>query len=207
MDVAEPGTVALAPTASKILRVLAGADTAFTVRELARLAGVSHTQAGRVVEHLSRHGLVLSEPAGPAIRCRLNRDHLAVPFVTGLANLRAALFDELTKEVKGWPVQPAHCSLFGSAARGDGTTASDLDILVVRPGGVPADDEAWQAQLSEAAERIFGRTGNHVSWFVLNPAELAGAVTSGEAAAEAWVDEGILIAGKPLSALVTRAGR
>ena len=36
---------------------------------------------------------------------------------------------------------PRSVPLFGSAARGDGDTASDIDILVIRPRDVDEEDE------------------------------------------------------------------
>ena len=56
-----------------------------------------------------------------------------------------------------------HASLFGSAARGDGNTNSDLDLLLVRPKGEPEED--WEEQKYTSGVRLRAKIGNHVSWF------------------------------------------
>jgi predicted nucleotidyltransferase len=53
--------------------------------------------------------------------------------------------------------------VFGSFARGEAEAASDLDIVVVRPQGIAADDEGWTDALSrwhESARRVVGNPVN-----------------------------------------------
>ena len=144
MDVTEPANVLLAPGTAAVLRALAGADTAFTIRQLARVAGVSHSRAHQAVHRLAEHGLVLAEQFGNAKLCRLNRAHLAADIVIQLTQLRAKIMELLRREIVVWELQPYHASLFGSAARGDGDASSDLDVLVVRPTGSAEGDATWE---------------------------------------------------------------
>ena len=62
-----------------------------------------------------------------------------------------------------WRISPAHVSIFGSAARGDGDTRSDIDIFVVRPAGVAEDDPGWREQLEQVSDHIHDWTGNHAA--------------------------------------------
>ena len=64
-----------------------------------------------------------------------------------------------------------HVSLFGSAARGDGNTESDIDLFVVRPERVFEEDIAWQTQLSDLARKIRLWTGNRASVVELSESE------------------------------------
>lgn len=53
-----------------------------------------------------------------------------------------------------------HGSIFGSAARADGNSQSDIDLLVVRPSGVDAEDPIWRRQLDDLATAVLNWTGN-----------------------------------------------
>lgn len=202
MDVAEPSTVVLAPTTAKVLRVLVGAGTDFTVRDLARLAGVSHTRARQVIDRLAAHGLVLVERSPSGHRCRFNPDHLAAPAVTQLVSLRRILLETLAGTIARWRLSPVHASLFGSAARADGDTSSDLDVLVVRPAEIAADDPEWETQLTDSAEVLRRRTGSHVAWFVVDPHQLAKATAAGEPVVRDWSTDGIHLVGTRLAVLL-----
>jgi hypothetical protein len=61
----------------------------------------------------------------------LNRDHLAAPAATLLADLRLELWKRLRETLSGWTEKPVHAAVFGSAARGDGGPESDIDLLLV----------------------------------------------------------------------------
>ncbi|HZQ65020.1 MAG TPA: nucleotidyltransferase domain-containing protein [Gaiellaceae bacterium] len=102
-----------------------------------------------------------AEEAGNAYLYTLNREHLAAPAVQLLADIWPELLRRLRDEVADWQVAPVHLSIFGSAARGDGGTASDIDLFVVRPGDVPDHDARWRDQLDRLADHVLAWTGNH----------------------------------------------
>lgn len=162
MDLARPYTAVCPTLDSGVLAVLAGTSRPLTGREVARLAGRnSHSGVLDVLSRLVEHGLIERREAGRALLYTLNRDHLAAPAVEALAGMRAELLKRLRRLIESWDVSPVHASLFGSAARGEGGTDSDIDIFVVRPGGVSEDEPAWRAQLDGLAEDILRWTGNH----------------------------------------------
>jgi len=74
-----------------------------------------------VLNRLADQGLVLQQEAGKAVLYTLNRDHLAAPAVSILADIRSELVRRLRATLADWTIQPVHASLFGWAARGDGT--------------------------------------------------------------------------------------
>src|SRR5205823_14160083 len=146
---------------------------------------VSANRASQALSERADHGLVLVEPHGSGRLCRLNRSHLAADPLLALVGLRPRLIELLRSEVASWTQRAAHVSLFGSAARGDGDTSSDLDLLVVRADD-RSDDEAWETQLFDSGERILAATGNQAAWFVTTLADLRRAVAAGEPILAEW---------------------
>lgn len=205
MDLGRPAAIVVPPGTEAVLRVLIGTDAPLGVRELARVAGVSANRASQVLSELAEHGVVLVEEHGSGRLCRLNRAHLAVDALVAVVELRGRMFDFLRHEIRSWGVRPVHASLFGSAARGDGHTRSDLDLLVVRPDGHNADDEAWEEQLFEGGERIRAATGNRAAWFVTTPADLRRAVEAGEPIVGEWRRDAVHLTGRRLQALLREA--
>jgi len=174
MDVARPYS-AVSPTVDgDVLVVLAGTTKPLTGRQVAHLVRRGSQKAVAVaLARLVKHGLVLREEAGPAYLHRLNRDHLAAPAVEALAAMRSELLRRLRERIGQWVVAPSHASLFGSTARADGDTDSDIDLLVVRPEAVGEDDPVWREQLEGLAEAAYTWTGNHASIIELSQDEFA----------------------------------
>lgn len=203
MDLGRPASVVIPAGTEAVLRVLAGSDTPLGVREVARLGGVSANRASQVLGELARHGLVLVDERGVGRLCRLNRAHLAADPLLALVGLRGRVIEVLRAEVAAWAVRPLHVSLFGSAARGDGTVRSDLDLLVVRPDSRNDDnDDGWDQQLFDSGERVFSATGNRAAWFVTTPADLGRAIEAAEPIIGEWRRDGIHLAGRRLEALL-----
>jgi predicted nucleotidyltransferase len=143
--------------------VLAGTTRPLTGREIARLVGrSSHSGVLNALDRLVEHGLVDREEAGAALLFTLNREHLAAPAVDLLAQMRSELLNRLRGAVDSWEIQPAHVSLFGSAARGEGDTESDIDLFVVRPKSIDSEDPRWREQLDLLARRVQRWTGNRL---------------------------------------------
>jgi hypothetical protein len=133
-----------------------------TGREVARLTGrTSHGGVLDVLNRLTEHGLVDREEAGRAFLFTLNRNHLAAPAVDILAGMRTELLSRIADSIDAWEIAPRHVSLFGSAARGEGDTESDIDLFVVRAKGVSEDDPRWRTQLEGLATQVRSWTGNH----------------------------------------------
>lgn len=172
MDVARPYS-AVAPTVEgDVLVALAGTTRQLTGRQVAQLVRRGSQKAVSVaLDRLVEQGVVLREEAGRAYLHVLNRDHIAAPVVELLAAMRGELLRRLREHLAGWSVVPSHASLFGSAARGDGDTQSDIDLLIVRPEGVNDDDHTWRSQLDELAQAVRVWTGNHAGIVELSKAE------------------------------------
>lgn len=172
MDVSKPFT-AISPSVDvDVLMVLAGSTRPRSGRELARRAGRSNTGVQHVLDRLVEHGLVNREQAGRTFLYELNRDHLLAPAVERMADGRAELIRRLRKVIGAWKSPPVHASLFGSAARGDGDTSSDIDLLIVRPADLDTEDTAWRNQLDELANSVRRWTGNNAGIAEVSEGEL-----------------------------------
>lgn len=162
MDLAKPYSSLVPTLDGAVLTVLAGTTRPLTGREVARLAGRSgHSGVLLVLNRLTEHGLVDRMEAGRALLYTLNRDHLVAPAVELLAGLRVELRGRIVQALTDWAIAPRHASMFGSAARGDGDTDSDVDLFIIRPESVSAEDEQWLAQIDRLATDIRRWTGNH----------------------------------------------
>lgn len=171
---------------------LANAEAEFTGSELARRVGRrTHQGALNVLERLVEQGIVLRRQAGRANLYSLNRDHLAAPWIERLAGLRQQLLERMRKQVAEWPIQPVVAAVFGSVARGEAGSDSDVDILLVRPTGV--DEEDWDAQVSKLTAAVTRWTGNDAQPLEFAEEELAGVAS--EPVIKDVVDHGIEVGG------------
>lgn len=173
MDVSRPHA-AIAPSLDgDVLRVLAGTTRGLTGREVTRLTGrSSHSGVLSVLNRLAEHGLVIRVELNRASLFTLNRRHIAAPIAEAMAELRRRLIAEMRIAVSRWQIEPTHASLFGSTARGDGDTESDIDLLIVRPNSVDEEHPSWRAQLSEMETELLHLTGNQPRIVELSEEEL-----------------------------------
>jgi len=173
MDLSRPWALIRSPIDMEVMRVLRGTTRPLTGREVARLVRAgSQPTVNASLRRLSDEGLVHVEEAGNAYLYTFNREHLAAPAVELLADVRAELERRLRDEIAGWKIAPVHLSVFGSAARGDGDTKSDIDIFVVRPRDVPDDDPGWHEQLDGLSDHVLAWTGNHVGLSEVSEADV-----------------------------------
>lgn len=203
MDLRHPLSVVTPTVDGDVLAILARADKAFSGREVQRaIPGASQSSVLRALKRLERQGIVRSERAAPAILFRLNRQHLAAPMIEALASLRLQLIERLRETIEGWGIAPVVAVLFGSAARGEADEESDLDILLVRPGNVDADEDRWREQVADLEESATAWTGNDARVLEYGEAEL----TVSERVVQDAAREGILLCGS-MSSLKPRRTR
>jgi hypothetical protein len=153
---------------------------------------------GRLVEQ----GLVLRDEVGGVNLHSLNRRHVAAPVVDALAGLRAEFLRRLRDAIASWELAPVHASMFGSAARGDGDTTSDIDLFIVRPDDVEEEDPHWREQLSRLGEQIFEWTGNRAGPVEVAHADVPRLRKSNSPVWQDLAEDGIDLAGLRLSRLL-----
>jgi hypothetical protein len=195
---------AVAPTVEgDVLVVLAGTTQPLTGRRVARLARRGSVAAvAKALDRLVHQGLVLRQEAPPASLYTLNRQHVAAPTVETLALIRTELLDRLRDAFSSWSIPPVHASMFGSAARQDGDTDSDIDIFLVRPDGVDLEDATWSRQLHDIGGAILTWTGNYASIIDFAEQDIAQMCAENPPVLADLRRDAIDLAGTPLRALL-----
>jgi DNA-binding transcriptional ArsR family regulator len=164
MNTARPYAILRRGIDAEVLRVLAGTTEPMTGREVHRMVGRgSHRTVQLALHRLAGEGLLDRREYGPSKLYTFNREHLAADAILLLLGIRARLLGRLRSTIAEWELAPAHASVFGSAARGDGDEHSDIDLLIVRPETVDAEDEQWRAQVDDVRQRIHRWTGNRAA--------------------------------------------
>jgi hypothetical protein len=203
MNVARPYTAVCPSLEGEVLQTLAGTTMAMTGRQIARLTGrSSHSGVLDTLHRLTDHGLVDRVELNRAFLFSLNREHLAYPGVIALTGMRAALFGGIQQELGIWQIAPTHVSLFGSTARGDGDTHSDIDLFVIRPAATPEQDPRWREQLDGLASKISRWTGNRAAILEVAEGELARLATDEPPVLAQLRSDSILLSGSDISTLL-----
>jgi predicted nucleotidyltransferase len=142
-----------------VLAVLAQQEATFTTGQLHRvLDRYSEEGIRKVLQRLTRQGVVQSERIGHAYGYRLNREHLAAGPIAELSRLAHTLLQRLEDRLESWVFPPMYAAVFGSAARGTMTEDSDLDLLLVRADNTPF--ASWEEQVSILVADVSRWTGN-----------------------------------------------
>ena len=162
MQFGEPVSSVIPGVYGRVLGVLARTDQPLTGRAVAGLLRAPGSPSGvqKVLDDLVRNGVVTTQPAGRARLYTLNRDHVAYQGIDHLARLRELLLERIKAEADGWQLRAQAVWLFGSTARGQGGTDSDLDLLIVRPDDIDESDPIWVEQLATLAEQASLWSGN-----------------------------------------------
>lgn len=175
----------------RILRALCKDAHIFTGRELARLVGYSHTQTNSALAELEMSGLVIKRRVGNANTYSLNHSNLLVSRILIPAfGIEARLVQDLAKRFfEGIGKDLVSIILFGSAARGEETVGSDLDlILVVKDRG---DLDRIDTKVSEISLESAASFGGLISPILLTETEYANKKRSKNAFWRAVLKEGI----------------
>lgn len=175
---------------SQVLTVLVRSEQYLTIREIHQLLPEdgSHQgvrlSAGRLVEQ----GILVRRITGRGYAFAFNREHLLAGAIVQIADAKRELIARMAHTISGWQFQPLTVTLFGSAARNEMRTDSDIDVLVVVP------DAAVEGVVEESVQRFAAQvtvwTGNDVRPLVYRHSEVQPA-----AIFESIVADGIEIAG------------
>ena len=164
VDVSRPERAFLPSMEGPVLMVLAGTTLPLRMSELHRMAskgslgGVRHA-----LERLVEQGVVHRVPGGYS----LNREHLASPAVVLLAGMRPELLRRIGEISDAWDTTPLLLGVFGSFARRDGDSGSDIDLLLVTKAK-DADEQA-----GELSGRVRTWTGNQCHVMALTPTDIS----------------------------------
>lgn len=162
MDLSNPIRSVIPSAQGNVLAILARTDRPLSGRGVAELTDgqLSAKGVNLALRALVAAGLVLVEKHPPAKIYRLNRRHLAAESIIALSDLWSRLLEAMRNELGGWTQPAVGAWLFGSAARGDGGTDSDIDVLIVRHIDVDPEDAQWTAQIDDFVEDVGAWSGN-----------------------------------------------
>ena len=155
-----------------VLVALSALDRPLSGRRVAARANASTTQVLKVLGDLVDAGVVIATPAPPSLLFELNRGHVLAPVVESIASASDSWRERIVDAVSRWEPRVDAVVLFGSSATGVAADQSDIDLLVVRPAGVGADDDTWASQVAALVASLSGWTGNDVDLVDLTAAEL-----------------------------------
>lgn len=143
-----------------VLEVITRANNSYTLSQIFKLqrGKASRTSLRASLARFVQRGVVTESQFGNTYSYELNRDHLLYAPLIQIASSKERFFELIRQEVGRWPVRPMTVQLFGSAARGEMTLDSDIDLLVVVPDGWD-DAEKHVGQLAQDASAW---TGNDV---------------------------------------------
>jgi hypothetical protein len=202
MDYRRPVEVVIPGVQGRVLGVLSRAGTDLTMRGVADLAGVSPQQASVVIGRLVELGVVERRDVPPASLVRLVADNLAAQAVLAIANFRRSAIKRLTELASAIRPQPASLVVFGSFARGEADSESDIDVLAVRPLGLGDDDDGWTDALWAWTGAATKALGNPVNVMEAAAEEIPRLLR--RRGPSVWTDivrDGIILVGSPLEEL------
>lgn len=162
----------LIPTlAGPVLEVLVHAAKPLSGRTVHRLVHPPASPQGvqNALDELARSGLVIQERVGRAVVNTLNREHILAPLIEQAAGLRDVVLRKVAATVREEAPRAVQAYVFGSVARGEDNSASDVDLLILWPDDVDADER----DVSGIAARVTALTGNVCEPFAMSETEFA----------------------------------
>jgi DNA-binding MarR family transcriptional regulator len=163
MDYAHSVEALIPGVHGRVLGALARTQGDLSMRQVAKLAAVSPTQASEVLGRLGKLGVIQRRDVGRSALVRLDRSNAAGRLIERLATLHGEVLEQLRDAAADIAPTPAALVVFGSFARGQATPESDVDVLAVRPKGIGADDEQWVSSLGHWADLAGHIAGNPVN--------------------------------------------
>jgi predicted nucleotidyltransferase len=160
---------------SQVLTVLARSEQYLSVRQIHHLLPEegSHQGVRACVARLVDQGVVLERVTGRSLAYALNQNHLLIEPILKIANAKGELLFRMGQIIAEWSFRPHTVKIFGSAARSEMRTASDIDLLIVVPDSVLEDDV--EEAVSQLAAQATLWTGNDVRPLVYRSSEVQSA--------------------------------
>ena len=152
-------------TQQAVLGLLFGQpERRFYLRELVSASGGSVSQVQKELARLTDAGLVVREPSGRQVWFHANPHSPVFDELKSLMSKTAGIADALRIALEPFADRIRIAFVYGSVARGEHDSASDVDVLVV--GSVRP------SALAQAKIALGKRLGRPVQFAVLSPGEL-----------------------------------
>jgi predicted nucleotidyltransferase len=159
-------------TTARILAVFAlRPDAVLYQKEIVDLTGSSLYLVQRELKRLERTGLIARSERGRHVEYRALTSHPAFPGIRDALLRTIALGDALRASLEGLPdVRLAF--VFGSVARGEATSSSDIDLMVVGDLGT--------RQVAESVVPLMRDLGREANLVVMDPNTLRSRADAGD---------------------------
>ena len=126
-------------TRGGVLALLYGrADQSFYVRQIAREVHASVGAVQRELETLARIGLIVRKPVGSLVFYQVNQLNPVFSEMRALVGKTVGAFSILRSALEPLSERIAVAFVFGSVARQEETSASDIDLMII--GKVALED-------------------------------------------------------------------
>ncbi|MDR1281352.1 MAG: hypothetical protein LBK99_11095 [Opitutaceae bacterium] len=141
-----------------LLRLLFGLESGeLHLRELQRRTGLAVRTIEQDVRKLLESGLVTARRSGNRLYYQANRQHPLYPELHGIVLKTAGLADVLLQALgNGEKIRIAF--VFGSLARHEETSESDIDLMII--GGI--GQRALASRLRKAADTLYREINPHI---------------------------------------------
>lgn len=204
MNLSSPLDRIMRSTDAAILTTLRRVTGGLTGRRIQSLTGVT-SRSGFVLalDELRGLGLVTREDVGNSSLYSLNRGHVLWPALEAMLESRTVVEGKIRDMVhRAFPDESTTVALFGSVARGDSTTESDIDLVMVFDGVVDDRREQVIGTIEREVHRI---TGNSVQVIDIDRHRLQEMTVSDDPLVASWRRESRTIAGPDLVSLIDGA--
>jgi len=178
----------------KVLRTLRKhKEKEFTIRELAKFLGISHTGIKKVLDELEKTNAITVRTFGRSYAFKLNANSYAAGVIEEVFGMEERALSELKDMIKR-KLESANvisAALFGSIAEGRETPRSDIDLLIMTNQREKVEEIVVELQ-KEVSEKF----GNSISTYYVNEEDLQ--ERKGKPPIKQALRNHILICGKPL---------
>jgi len=156
---------------AEIFRLLFGlSDNELHVREIQRQSGLTIGTVQQELTKLSSLDLVKSRRDGNRLYYRANKDHPLFSEFHGLVIKTSGLVEVLSIALADLPILLAF--VFGSVARDEITTSSDIDLMII--------GDVSLRRISSALAGVPEQLGREVNPVVVSPGEFRDRIRKGE---------------------------
>ena len=186
----------------KALRFLSVFKKEVSIRELSREIKITPPNLSIILNDLEEQGALVGQQIGTSIVYTLNEGHFLVdeiikPLFKKESGSRSELAEKIKKSVN---LSYDSLILFGSIARGEEHSQSDIDLAVIINDKSDASDA--EAKILEFNPAIARKFGNSLSPVVIKRSDFIERFKKKDKLILEIAKEGILIAGKSISELI-----
>jgi len=189
----------------KILRFLFTERDEHTGRRIARGINMSASSTHKTLQKMKSEGLIASRRKGNAVLYKLRENNYIVKTLLGpLFKKERSIYDDIILFIKknlfSERKEIVSIAVFGSVARGEETSSSDIDLLII------ANDKHGKAKIDNTMDslsiKIAEKFGAVISPYVLTRAEIKKKFAKKQAIIRSILDNNRLIYGEPVERIL-----